>query len=89
MFSESWYAPFWADKWNNKKLVTQEGAYFISVGDCTPTEKDLLLLTACRSGSLLDWDKIQMFTVKIHKVTENEKNDGICTRCWKKEKSYI
>lgn len=33
MFSESWYAPFWADKWNNKKLVTQEGAYFILVGE--------------------------------------------------------
>ena len=36
--------------------VRPRGA-FISVGDCTPTEKDLLLLTTCRSGSLLDWDK--------------------------------
>ena len=36
--------------------VCPRGA-FISVGDCTPTEKDLLLLTTCRSGSLLDWDK--------------------------------
>ena len=26
----------------------------ILVGDCTPTEKDLFLLTTCRSGSLLD-----------------------------------
>ena len=33
--------------------VRPRGA-FISVGDCTPTEKDLLLLTTCRSGSLLD-----------------------------------
>ena len=30
---------------------------FISVGDYTPTEKDLLLLTTCKSGSLLDRDK--------------------------------
>ena len=36
--------------------VRPRGA-FISVGDCTPTEKDLLLLTTCRSESLLDWDK--------------------------------
>ena len=36
--------------------VRPRGA-FISVGDCTPTEKDLLLLATCRSGSLLDWDK--------------------------------
>ena len=37
--------------------VRPRGA-FISVGDCTPTEKDLLLLTTCRSGSLnSDWDE--------------------------------
>ena len=37
--------------------VRPRGA-FISVGDWTPTEKDLLLLTICRSGSLnSDWDK--------------------------------
>ena len=33
--------------------VRPRGA-FISVGDCTPTEKGLLLLTTYRSGSLLD-----------------------------------
>ena len=38
--------------------VRPHGA-FISLGDCTPTEKGLLLLTTCRSGSLLDWDKRQ------------------------------
>jgi len=37
----------------------------------------------------MDVNKIQMFTVKTHKVTEIEKNDGVCTRCWKKEKRYI
>ena len=37
--------------------VRPRGA-FISVGDWTPTEKYLLLLTTCRSGSLnSDWDK--------------------------------
>ena len=42
--------------------VRPRGA-FISVGDCTPTEKDLLLLTTCRSGSLLDWDKQSFFRI--------------------------
>ena len=37
--------------------VRPRGA-FISVGDWTPTEKYLLLLTTCRSGSLnSDWDE--------------------------------
>ena len=37
--------------------VRPRGA-FISVGDWTPTEKYLLLLTTCRSGSLIsDWDE--------------------------------
>ena len=36
--------------------VRPRGA-FISVGDWTPTEKYLLLLTTCRSGNLLDWNK--------------------------------
>ena len=44
--------------------VRPRGA-FISVGDCTPTEKDLLLLTTCRSGSLLDWDKTRRWKYPI------------------------
>ena len=46
--------------------VRPRGA-FISVGDCTPTEKDLLLLTTCRSGSLLDWDK-SVFSLTLSAV---------------------
>ena len=45
--------------------VRPRGA-FISVGDCTPTEKDLLLLTTCRSGSLLDWDK-KLYFLQLEK----------------------
>ena len=45
--------------------------------------------TECRKHSdsvrWMDVNKIQMFTVKIHKVTEIEKNDGNCARCWKKK----
>ncbi len=39
------------------QVMRPRGA-FISVGDCTSSEKDLLLLNTCRSGSLLDGDKL-------------------------------
>ena len=49
LVSVSWHILLW--------ITAHPRGAFISVGDCTPTEKDLLLLTTCRSGSLLDWDK--------------------------------
>ena len=56
---ETWCVILVSVSWHILLRITAHprGA-FISVGDCTPTEKDLLLLTTCRSGSLLDWDKI-------------------------------
>ena len=55
---ETWCVILVSESWHILLRITAHprGA-FISVGDCTPTEKDLLLLTTCRSGSLLDWDK--------------------------------
>ena len=55
---ETWCVILVSESWHILLRITAHprGA-FISVGDCTPTEKDLLLLTTCRSGSLLDWDE--------------------------------
>ena len=40
------------------RITAHPRGAFISVGDWTPTEKYLLLLTTCRSGSLnSDWDE--------------------------------
>ena len=46
----SWHIPI--------RITAHPRGAFISVGDWTPTETNLLLLTTWRCGSLLDWDKI-------------------------------
>ena len=56
---ETWCVILVSESWHILLRITAHprGA-FISVGDWTPTEKDLLLLTTCRSGSLnSDWDE--------------------------------
>ena len=45
----SWHVPI--------RITAHPRGAFISVGDWTPTETNLLLLTTWRGGSLLDWDK--------------------------------
>ena len=45
----SWHIPI--------RITAHPRGAFISVGDLTPTETNLLLLTTWRGGSLLDWDK--------------------------------
>jgi len=45
----SWHIPI--------RITAHPRGAFISVGDWTPTETNLLLLTTWRGGSLLDWDK--------------------------------
>ena len=47
---QSWHIPI--------RITAHPRGAFISVGDWTPTETNLLLLTTWRGGSLLDWDKI-------------------------------
>ena len=63
---ETWCVILVSESWHILLRITAHprGA-FISVGDCTPTEKDLLLLTTCRSGSLLDWDKLAHVTQSV------------------------
>ena len=67
--------------------VRPRGA-FISVGDYTPPEKDLLLLTTCRSGSLLDWDKTwkkhaRSKSIKNSEHTQTQKEDFIMSYLYK------
>ena len=59
---ETWCVILVSESWHILLRITAHprGA-FISVEDFTPTEKDLFLLTTCRSGSLLDWDKFFQF----------------------------
>ena len=52
LVSASWHLLF--------RITAHPRGAFISVGDWTPTEKYLLLLTTCRSGSLnSDWDETE------------------------------
>ena len=55
---ETWRVILVSVSWHILYRITAHprGA-FISVGDLTPTETNLLLLTTWRGGSLLDWDK--------------------------------
>ena len=57
---ETWCVIFGQRSWHIPIRITAHprGA-FISVGDWTPTETNLLLLATWRGGSLLDWDKPQ------------------------------
>ena len=69
--------------------VRPRGA-FISVGDWTPTEKYLLLLTTCRSGSLnSDWDKspqvdkiISIFSMRNTKLPHFESCGSFLNTLW-------
>ena len=47
----SWHIPI--------RITAHPRGAFISVGDWTPTETNLLLLATWRGGSLLDWDNPQ------------------------------
>ena len=53
----SWHIPI--------RITAHSRGAFISVGDLTPTETNLLLLTTWRSGSLFDWDKIYFFNLNF------------------------
>ena len=54
----SWHIPI--------RITVHPRGAFISVGDWTPTETNLLLLTTWRSGSLLDWDKIKSRQITVY-----------------------
>ena len=54
----SWHIPI--------RITAHPRGAFISVGDWTPTETNLLLLTTWRSGSLLDWDKIKSRQIAVY-----------------------
>ena len=79
----SWHIPI--------RITAHPRGAFISVGDWTPTETNLLLLTIWRGGSLLDWDKInrirsakcflRTLTEKvaiIYRRNRNEKKQKMC-----------
>ena len=58
LVSASWHLLF--------RITAHPRGAFISVGDWTPTEKYLLLLTTCRSGSLnSDWDEWKRFEISV------------------------